>query len=254
MTAIDYRWDYYGGRADVGFSVRRHVSLPDARLLPTELAAPLKAFLDARTEFEKARKAFSKAQDEPKRLLDVARDDARSAGHKGAKVDSKKLQKAIRAAEDALAEREFDWVAAEARLDAAYDALIGAAIAVSPAWKAQTAEQVKADVSRLNTARQMATEAAEAVATHAGILGMLHDLAVSRDLVMKPVTRDPQTGKRLVQPSIEASIAAEHLVAAIQAAGTLAKVASTAGGDRDPDRDDEYDEAAAEGWVDDDDG
>lgn len=179
------------------------------------------ALIDAHAEHRALEKEVIATQDEPQRLSAAATDAARRAGADGTKLDPKALRKAVRDAEDAVADLRLELEAAAARLATKrteYEVSVADFAAPLAAEARSAADE---GILGLTTAQAMATRANDSLDGALAVLGGLSSLA-ERGVFepMVPQASRHEFGQAGV-PSIYAGIGADNLGAAIGLATTI---------------------------------
>lgn len=123
-----------------------------------------------------AHAAMQTASDARRDAENVARVAAAHAAEDGGDVPTKKLARAVRAADERLEEAQMEVAAREAAAVKAQRELTATIEKHTPAWRDAMLSEADAAVLRLTTARRQAEVAGAALAEHLSVLGMLRNL------------------------------------------------------------------------------
>jgi hypothetical protein len=152
-------------------------------VVPDPDRIPVKAIREAVDKFAKRAAKVREAQaalqiaDNARRDADNnARVAAAQAAESGGDVPTKKLARAVRAAEEALEEARLEVGAREAAAAKAQAELTATIEKHTPAWRDAAIREADAAVLRLTTARRNAEVAGRELAEHLGVLGLLSNL------------------------------------------------------------------------------
>lgn len=188
MKTVELIWTDSGNRR------RGHIIDPDT----TKVKAVAKAgrgFIEAHAIYRDLERELSAAQGDPKRLAYEAKLAAREAGSKGEAVDSKKLRKKVREAEERLAELELEFEAAFSKFTVQRREYLDILEHHAPALAAEAQADAEASILSLATASSMARRAS---AEMSGALSILGGLGSVQDESADFVPKAPKARKREV--------------------------------------------------------
>lgn len=216
MITKELTWSNTGGYQRV------HIIDPDTTKVKA-IADAGRKIVEALAAFKVIDREYKAAQGDPERLAAEAKAAARKAGADGKPVEPKKLRKAIRDAEEHLAEVELEWEAAGAKLSKRREAYNAAVQHHAPALAAECKTDAEAGILSLASASQIARKAD---ASMSGALAILGGLEAVQDHGAEFIPKAPKASRREFGtagvPGVHVSIAVSELTTAIGLASTIA--------------------------------
>lgn len=180
---------------------RRTLTVFAGDTLPKAVREAQEVAVEAISAIRPLRRQMEHDREAPQRLRNADEQAARL----GEDFDPKKAAKKQAAAEETAEISRLGVIAATARADRAYVALLEAAARHTPAWRSAAVDAIDSAMLRITTAREQARTAGAALAEAMGVVQMLGELPSTGQLQTKGVKTAAGS------PEIENSIAIDHL-------------------------------------------
>ncbi|WP_194411414.1 hypothetical protein [Microbacterium cremeum] len=164
---------------------RVHVIDPETTEVKA-IAAAGQELIEAHAEFKAINRERTAAQDDPRRLAHEAKVAAKEAGRAGKTVDTKKLRKKVREAEEHLEELDLEWEAANGKLRSRRLSYLAAVEHHVPALAAEAKGAADASILALASASQTAKRAETQVTNSLAILAALAETKAGGEFTPKP--------------------------------------------------------------------